>query len=265
MNDPGGCRLTIVRATGSALWQQARQACDEALAQGCSFVLVLGGAEAYADESVLREEDRQRAARFRQAGDRHNFVLGRTLVHHLLRAKSAPLPYRISRGPRGKPFLPDTAAYNLSHSGRWIACAASSREPIGVDVETFARLGDYRDLLPTIAHPVERSCIEQAPAGQGLTLFKRCWTRKEAVLKATGAGLSDALQGIDVRLDEEQPVLDDPPLRLVDLPLGDESVTASLAQAAGTPAVIVMLVLADISFTEKAFLQNTRKQGEFSI
>ena len=252
MSDAALCRLTIVQATSAALWRQARQACDAALAQGCSFVLVLGGAHAYADEDVLVEEDRQRAARFRQPGDRHNFVLGRTVVHRLVRPEAAPLPYRFSLGPRGKPFLPDAAAYNLSHSGRWIACAVSRCEPIGIDVETFARLSDYRDLVPAIMHPAERRCLEQAAPASRLALFKRCWTRKEAVLKATGSGLNDDLQSIDVGLDQEQALLDQPvPLRLLDLPLGEVPLTAALAHAPGTPAVMAMVAMVDIPDAEK--------------
>ncbi|RUL77677.1 4'-phosphopantetheinyl transferase family protein [Dyella choica] len=241
-----GCRLTVIHAMPADLWQEARRLCDDALARGSSFVAILRGADAFGDESLLVDADRQRASRFRLAGDRHNFVLGRTLVHHLVRPCGAPVPYAFSLGRHGKPFLPDAPAYNVSHSGRWLACAVSSGEPIGIDIETFARLGDYRDLLPAITHAAERRHIEQAPAEDRQALFKRCWTRKEAVLKAIGTGLSDKLQAIDVCLDHDEPVLSHPArLRLIDLPMGKEPVTAALAQAPSMPGIVMMLVLAD--------------------
>jgi phosphopantetheinyl transferase len=248
MNDASGigqtCRLDIIHATSAALWGEARGACDDALAQGFAFVAILRDAEAFADESLLSADDRQRAVRFRQPRDRHNFVLGRTLAHHLVRARDAEGPCIVSLGPNGKPYLPGGPAYNLSHSGHWIACAVSRHEPIGIDVETFARLNDHRMLLPTITHPAERSHIEQSPEDDHLALFKRCWTRKEAVLKATGKGIGDELQNIDVRLHQGEPVLHHPlPLRLVDLPMGEEAgVTISLALDPRVSAVVVMIV-----------------------
>jgi len=237
------CPLTIVTATPAALWQDIRDACEEALAQGHAFVAILHGMEAFADERLLVDEERQRAARYRQAGDRHNFVLGRNLIHHLLRPRGSSAPCSVSLGPRGKPFLPGAPAYNLSHSGRWVACVVSPEEPVGIDVETFARLKDYRELLALITHPAERRYIEQAPAEHRLTLFKRCWTRKEAILKATGDGLSDNLHAIDVCLERNEPVLDHPaPLRLMHLTMEHEEATIALALNPSVPGVVAMFV-----------------------
>jgi 4'-phosphopantetheinyl transferase len=237
------CRLILVEATPAVLWQEARDACDGALEQGYAFVAILHEAEAFADEQVLTNEDRRRAARFRQAGDRHNFVLGRNLVHHLVSPRGAPAPRTFSVGPHGKPFLPGAPAYNLSHSGRWVACAVSRDEPVGIDVETFARLKDYRELLAVITHPAERRYIEQAPSDHRLALFKRCWTRKEALLKAIGKGLGDDLHAIDVCLEQNEPALDHPaPLRLMHLAVDREAVTIALALSPLITGVVAMLV-----------------------
>jgi len=237
------CRRIIIEATSAALWRDARDACDNALAQGHAFVAILRGMEAFADERVLTEEDRQRAARYRQAADRHNFVLGRNLVHHLVRARGESTPCRFSIGPHGKPYLPGAPAYNLSHSGRWVACAVSHDNSIGIDVETFARLKNYRDLLTTIAHPTECRCIERATEEHGLALFKRCWTRKEAILKATGEGLNDNLHAIDVCLEQHEPVLDHPAsLRLMQLETDHKEATIALALNPTVSGVVAMFV-----------------------
>lgn len=246
--EQGDCRIVVIRATSAVLWQELRSACDDALAQDLSFVAILGSADAFAEERLLMDEDRQRAARFRQDRDRHNLILGRTIVHYLVRPQGAAAPYPLSRGPHGKPFLPEAPAFNLSHSDRWVACAVSPLEPIGIDVETFGRLSDYRGVLSVIAHPAERQCIEQALPEDRLAGFKRCWTRKEAILKATGKGLIDHLQSIDVCLDQREPVLQQPmPLRLIDLPMQGEQPTMALALAPSVPGVVVMMVdVADI-------------------
>lgn len=237
------CRRIMINATPAVLWQDVRDACDDALTQDYAFVAILREADAFADEHRLTDEDRQRAARFRQVRDRHNFVLGRTMIHHLVCPRGVPTPRAFSTGPHGKPFLPDAPAYNLSHSDRWVACAVSRHEPVGIDVETFARLRNYQDLIPTIAHRNERRLIEHAPLDGRLALFKRCWTRKEAVLKATGKGLSDDLQAIDTFLDQAEPVLDHPlPLRLIHLPWDEERVTIALALSPSIRGVVAMLV-----------------------
>lgn len=239
----GTCQLNIIAATPTVLWQETRNVCDDALRQGHAFVMILHGMEAFADERVLVDEDRQRAARYRKIGDRHNFVLGRNLVHHLVRPRGSSTPCTFSVGPHGKPFLPDAPAYNLSHSGCWVVCAVSRDESIGVDVETFARLKDYRELLAAVTHPTERRYIEQAPSDRRLALFKRCWTRKEAILKATGEGLRDDLQAIDVCLERNEPVLDRPtPLRLMHLTSDQDEATIALALSPSITGVVAMFV-----------------------
>jgi phosphopantetheinyl transferase len=237
-------RVFTVNAARNALWQDGRRACDKALAQGFAFVVILREAGVFADEHLLTDEDRERAKRFRRAGDRYNFVLGRTVVHHLVRPADASAPCAFSLGRNGKPFLPGCPTYNLSHSGSWVACVISRSELVGIDVEAFEHLQDYRDLVTTITHPAEHRIIDQTSPDRRLALFKRCWTRKEAVLKATGKGLSDDLCSIDVRLAESEPVLSYPvSLRLVDLLVEDERVTISLALDTSIPGIVVMPVL----------------------
>jgi len=242
---PGGSAFRVFTASyggaNSALWQTARELCDEALARGLAFVAILHEAHAVADEGLLADEDRQRAARFRHAADRDNFVLGRTMVHQLVRQVGISAPRAFSFAEHGKPFLPGCSAFNISHSGTWVACAVSRNALMGIDIETFGHLEDYRALLAVVTHPNERRSIDKVVADEQGAWFKRCWTRKEAALKAIGSGLSDDLCSIDVRLDESEPVLDYPAsLRLVDLLVGDAYMTASLALDASVPGVMVM-------------------------
>jgi phosphopantetheinyl transferase len=238
-----GFEISHITVARTALWQDARLICNEALGRGLAFVVILHEAGDLADELVLADADRQRALRYRQAGDRENFVLGRTVVHHLVRPEGAPVPCAFSFGMHGKPFLPGCPAFNLSHSADWVACAVSPGGSIGIDIEAFLRLGDHRELLAATTHPAERRTIAEAAPDRQLALFKRCWTRKEAVLKATGTGLSDDLCSIDVGLAERQPLLGHPAsLRLVDLLADDDRVTASVALESSVRGMVVMQI-----------------------
>ena len=51
----------------------------------------------------------------------------------------------------------------------------------------------------------EYRALTDVAAQQQDDAFLRCWTRKEAVIKATGEGLSAELDSFDVSLDEDRP------------------------------------------------------------
>ncbi|WP_418959163.1 4'-phosphopantetheinyl transferase family protein [Streptomyces tritici] len=91
-------------------------------------------------------------------------------------------------GGHGKPVLPDSPLHlSLSHAGDTVAVALTYAGPVGVDVEQVGRVGD-----PPLAvlSAEERAAYDRLPAGERARGFIRYWARKEAVLKATGDGLS---------------------------------------------------------------------------
>src|SRR2546423_7139939 len=89
---------------------------------------------------------------------------------------------------------------NVSHSAGIVLLAFTRRREIGVDIEQIRRDFD----LPAIANrffsveeqeQLARMSDQERPEG-----FFRCWTRKEAYIKATGDGLSLPLSQFDVSL-----------------------------------------------------------------
>ena len=101
-------------------------------------------------------------------------------------------------GERGKPFLPGGAEFSLSHSGS-LAVLAVSGAPVGADAERIAPVREV--LLPRVLTAEERRWMESDPERR----FAFLWTRKEAVLKYLGCGISRPLKelcvlpGADVR------------------------------------------------------------------
>jgi 4'-phosphopantetheinyl transferase len=110
----------------------------------------------------------------------------------------------IERGSQGKPFapaLPDLH-FNLSHAGADVLLAFASGEPLGVDLERVDRRVAIDAIAARHFAPAEAAALARLAPEQRRTAFLHLWTRKEAVLKAIGAGLSYGLQRVAFDLDE---------------------------------------------------------------
>lgn len=108
----------------------------------------------------------------------------------------------------GKPFIshlqnPLNIQFNLSHSHNLILMAITLRDAVGIDVEYYAKEFFEETLINTIFSPNEQlffsSLTEEEERKKA---FYRCWTRKEAYLKAQGIGLISDLKSISVDLGE---------------------------------------------------------------
>lgn len=156
-------------------------------------------------EAVLDDEERQRADRFRFAPDRERFIAGHGLLRMLLGGALglAPEEVRLARGPHGKPFLPDGGpSFNLSDTKDALVVAIGGADELGVDIETVERRTDHELVAGHYFTPDEVAHIE-AGGAEGKRRFLTLWTRKEAVLKASGVGIMDDLHALRV-LDGEQ-------------------------------------------------------------
>ena len=100
----------------------------------------------------------------------------------------------------GRPWAPGVS-FNVSHSGAigLIAVAEGDRR-VGVDVEQVRPDTDFRALAARFFHPDEARAI-----GDRRDAFFRCWTRKEAVVKALGRGLAHPLDRFVVDVDATAP------------------------------------------------------------
>lgn len=143
------------------------------------------------------EVDRMR--RFRFTIDRERFILGHGLLRTLLGGylERDPSLLRFTRGPYGKPFLErKDLRFNLSDTKDAVLIAFASGLELGADIETMAREVDHKAVSEHYFTPPEIRVIEAADDPK--RRFLELWTRKEAVLKASGVGIMDDLRVLRV-------------------------------------------------------------------
>lgn len=143
--------------------------------------------------------------------------------------------------PSGKPRLtfrdgrPQPLHISIAHSAGLAAAAVSGEGPIGIDIERDERRRDLVAIAGRFFAPEEQAALAAASPRRRPRLFHQWWTRKEAVLKATGAGLPG---GLTLRVDGDpdgegwRPVTvtgREAPLFVRDLPLPEPGVYAAIA------------------------------------
>jgi 4'-phosphopantetheinyl transferase len=160
---------------------------------------------------TLSPEEQERAARFHFAIHRQRFVAGRGLLRAILAGYLglAPAAVTFAYGPQGKPHLKDDVLqFNLSHSNDLGLLGITDLPTIGVDVEHIRPLQDLQAMARRFFAPGEVKRLLALPALTQEAAFFRCWTRKEALIKALGTGLSMPLDSFEVAfVDDETPRL----------------------------------------------------------
>ncbi|WP_236572712.1 4'-phosphopantetheinyl transferase family protein [Streptomyces sp. GS7] len=162
--------------------------------------------------AVLSPEERARADSFVFPRHRRQYVISHAFVRQVLSwyVPVRPRDLRFGTGPHGKPRLDRPAGapgleFNLSHCAE-LALVGIAREAIGVDVEAV-RHGHDATGVAHYFHPAERRVLDGLPADRRSGAFHRGWTRKEAVVKAIGAGLTIPLDAFEVELDTDAPTV----------------------------------------------------------
>jgi 4'-phosphopantetheinyl transferase len=155
-----------------------------------SFLAELPSPQQQAISRLLRWQDRQKS------------LLGRMLLRRAL-----SLPYgggglhtlsMLCQTERGRPFIPGSPDFNLSHSDEIVVLAVCSRGQVGIDIETIRPIDveQFLHLVPELA-----DAREDTRKRADLRSFYDYWTRKEAVAKGCGLGLALPFEQLDVSRD----------------------------------------------------------------
>ncbi|MEL7160367.1 MAG: 4'-phosphopantetheinyl transferase superfamily protein, partial [Bacteroidota bacterium] len=162
---------------------------------------------------LLSAKEEARFARFYYARDRRQRRTARARLRQLLGRylEADPATLRFGTGRHGKPFLTDfpDLRFNLAHAGGWGLVAVSRGGKIGVDLEHENPAVDVVGVASHFFSRVEVPVILGYPVAERHAAFFRAWTRKEALIKAHGDGLSLPLAqfGVSIRRREEVAVL----------------------------------------------------------
>lgn len=143
---------------------------------------------------LLHADELARAARLRHPRDRERFTGCRAALRAVLGQclQRSPTEITLTYGAHGKPELAreEGLYFNVSHSGDLGLIAVARHAPLGVDVEEEREIKNALRLADRYFTRNEYGLVAAADAAQRSTIFLRCWTRKEALLKSAGHGLT---------------------------------------------------------------------------
>lgn len=144
--------------------------------------------------ALLSEAEKAKANRFHFERDARRYRASHTALRTLLAQATGAAPQALTfvEGPHGKPHLAGAGQphFNMSHSADWALIGICRDAPIGVDIEVPRDMSDLEALAERNFTHAEFTALRAADPAQRLQAFLRCWTRKEACLKALGSGLS---------------------------------------------------------------------------
>jgi 4'-phosphopantetheinyl transferase len=122
----------------------------------------------------------------------------------------APSAVDIEDGPVGKPELrpvpgSERLQFNLSHSHGVGVLAVAMEDEVGIDVERIRPLPDALAIAEQFFADGEILALRAAADEARSETFFRYWTRKEAVVKSFGRGLTHPLDGFELSSDGLSP------------------------------------------------------------
>lgn len=155
--------------------------------------------------ALLSPDEQIRMNRFLFPVDRTRFAVSHAALRTLLAryAGMEPSSLLFETNAYGKPSLATTGAlptlhFNMSHTSSIALLAVASDLSVGVDVEEIRPMGD--EVAERYFSTREQAELKQLTGEDWLEGFYHAWTRKEAILKAEGLGLSGKLDAFDVSL-----------------------------------------------------------------
>ena len=159
--------------------------------------------------AALSEDELVRANNFRDSLLRDRFVAGRFCLREIL-GRELDMPSNkisFSIESNGKPVVSNSPTspnqgghFSFSRSQQHALIGYSASRRIGVDIERVRSFPDMELMAAEIFAEPQFSDWQSLPPAERPLCFFRGWTRKEAVVKVDGRGISDGVRQIEVPL-----------------------------------------------------------------
>ena len=156
-------------------------------------------------EPILSGEEKGRVHRFHFTAHGRRYACHHVFLRRALSLYTGiePDELEFETGPKGKPALgcrrtPGDIRFNLSHSGDAAVLAVASGIEVGIDVERIQK-STAMDAVAEYAYSLtEQRWFAGRDPAERPRAFYTLWTRKEALIKAAGAGLTELVSRVDV-------------------------------------------------------------------
>jgi 4'-phosphopantetheinyl transferase len=197
---------------------------------------------------LLDAREVARAGRFRSPLHQRRYVTRHAFLRRVLGAylDTAPSAVAISVTPAGRPQLDPAARLDLStsHDDGLAVVAIVRGTRVGIDVERVRPVDDAADLAATHLTRREVAWLGTWPADRRSWAFLTLWTRKEAVVKLLGTGLSTPLASFDTGIDDA---------RAMSQPSGLTGPSLRIAPLDGVPSHVGSVAVEAASITVRMF------------
>jgi 4'-phosphopantetheinyl transferase len=154
-------------------------------------------------QTTLATDEIARARRFHFPEHRDRFISARGLLRVILAKYLSLEPQAIafSYGSHGKPLLREPyshLSFNLTHSEGLALYIIALRRDVGIDVERINGDREIDSIISRFFTQSEQTYLLNLPPDERQAAFFRCWTCKEAQAKASGVGISQGLDQLDL-------------------------------------------------------------------
>ncbi len=144
--------------------------------------------------ALLTDAERERVDRLIIPAKKDERTLSRAFLRSVLSLylEDPPANIPLTQLPDGKPVLDSETSdltFNISHAAGLIILAVTSGQPIGIDIERVRSPKNMMRIAEQYFAPDEVMHLNGTPEPERPHVFSTLWTRKEAIVKATGHGL----------------------------------------------------------------------------
>lgn len=160
------------------------------------WLVTIDSSDIYRLKDVTSNDERARAARFHRSQHKTEYLASRIHLRNILGNYTGinPQLLRFEYNKYGKPSIAgetkSNLKFNFSHSNGLALFALTLNNEIGVDLEPINQSQVDKEVAAKTLSINELARFNALTINKRVEFFYKCWTRKEAYLKAVGKGLT---------------------------------------------------------------------------